>query len=293
MLDKKSFTYASADHTAFQRFLIRMIEICTGQRRLWGLYNEYQDEGSRTGETFWDTALRKLDVSVDYDAERLNHIPKTGPLVVVANHPYGVLDGLIMNQLMTRIRDDYKLLTNSVLCQMPETAEHLLEIDFSNTRNALDTNLKTRKIARDVLKRGGAIAVFPAGGVSSIPTLQDKLAQDMQWQPFIAGLILASQASVVPVFFHGQNSRLFQVASLFTETLRLSLFFKEVIHKMGGRICVDIGKPILFDQIKEMKDRVALCEFLRQETYRAGGVSNLPAPRGAYRIVPYKEGVPE
>ncbi len=291
MLNKKSFTYASEDHSPFQRFLIRSIEKFTGQLRLWTLYNEYQVENLRDEETFWDAAIRKLDVFVDYDADKLSGIPKTGPLVVVANHPYGVLDGLIINQLMSRVRDDYKVLTNSVLCQMPETEAHLLEIDFSNTKEALQTNLRTRKIARDLLKKGGAIAVFPAGGVSSIPTLQDKVAQDTQWQPFIASLIQGSKATVVPLFFEGQNSRLFQLASLFSVTLRLSLFFKEVVNKIGGSIRVEIGDAIPYAQIEPIKDRVELCEYLRKETYRVGGLTSLADPRPAYRIKPYKAGL--
>ena len=264
---------------------------CPSNHRIWSLYKEYQVENRREDETFWDAAIRKLDVFVDYDREKLSAIPKTGPLVVVSNHPYGVLDGLIINQIMTRVRDDYKVLTNSVLCQMPETEANLLEIDFSNTPEALQTNLQTRKIAREVLKNGGAIAVFPAGGVSTISSLSEKLAQDTQWQPFIASLIQTSKADVVPIFFEGQNSRLFQVASLFSMTLRLSLFFKEVVNKMGGVVRVEVGETIPFKELSHIQNRDDLCEYLRTETYKLGGHTYLTEAQPAYRLKPYKAGL--
>jgi putative hemolysin len=214
----------------------------------------------------------------------LSKIPKTGPLVVVANHPYGVLDGLILNQMMSRVRNDYKVLTNSVLCQAEETRDHLLEIDFSGTEAALATNLQTRKAARELLKSGGAIAVFPAGGVSSIPTWKDKVAQDTEWQPFIAGLIQGAQADVVPLFFEGQNSRLFQLASVFSSTLRLSLFFKEVVDKIGWSVGVQIGSVISYNDLAHLNDRTALCHHLRKETYRLGGMDTLPPAKAVYRL---------
>ncbi len=284
MVDKKSFTYASDDHNFFQRLFIRLIEHLTGKWKIWRLYNEYQLENRRAGETFWDAAVRKLDLSVQYDRKKLDEIPKSGALVVVANHPYGVLDGLILNMLMSKVRTDYKVLTNSVLCQAEETKDYLLEVDFSGTEAALEKNLETRKAARELLKNGGAIAVFPAGGVSTISSWKDKVAQDTQWQTFVAALVQSSQATVVPVFFEGQNSRLFQWASLCSQTLRLALIFKEVADKIGWTIGVRIGTPVPFLKLEHLKDRSELCHYLRTMTYKLGGMATLPAPKAAFRI---------
>jgi putative hemolysin len=223
---------------------------------------------------------------VNYDAEALKKIPRTGALVVVANHPYGVLDGLIITQLMKRVRPDFRVLTNSVLCRAPEAADDLLPIDFAETAEALEVNLATRKKARDILRNGGCIVVFPAGGVSTIPTLKDKVAQDTTWQPFIGRLIQESRADVVPVFFEGQNSRLFQIVSLFSSTLRLALFFKEVADKIGAKIGVRIGEVIPYTILAEYTDRVTLCHNLRERTYALGGMTTLPPPKAAYRINP-------
>lgn len=284
MIEKKSFTYASDDHNIFQKFLIRAVERLTGKWKIWRLYNEYQLENRRAGESFWDAAIRKLELTVDYDRKKLKEIPKTGPLVVVANHPYGVLDGLIINMLMSKVRSDYKVLTNSVLCRAEETKDNLLEIDFSGTEQALQTNLATRKASRELLKNGGSIAVFPAGGVSTIPSWKDKVAQDTEWQTFIAGLVQSSQATVVPLFFEGQNSRLFQLASLCSPTLRLALIFKEVADKIGWTIKVRIGETVDYRELEHIKDRSELCHALRTMTYKLGGMSTLPPPKAAYRI---------
>ncbi len=286
LLDYKSFTYANGDHNPFQSALIRTIEKLTGQLKIWKLYYDYTQEDPATRDHFWNAAVEKLDINVNYDAQALDAIPKTGPLVVVANHPYGVLDGLIITQLMKRVRPDFKVLTNSVLCRAPEAKDDLLPIDFAQTEEALKVNLDTRKTARALLKQGGCIVVFPAGGVSTIPTWKDKVAQDTAWQPFIARLIQESRAGVVPIFFEGQNSRIFQFASLVSPTLRLALFFKEVADKIGSKIGVVIGSKIPFEDISHLKDRDALCDDLRSRTYALGGMTSLPPPKQAYRIDP-------
>ncbi len=133
MLDASSFTYASPDHHPLQRLFIRTIETFTGRLKIWKLYDSYTREDPLTRDNFWDAALRKLAVNVDYDHQALANIPKTGALVVVSNHPYGVLDGLIITQLMKRVRPDFKVLTNSVLCKAPEASGDLLPIDFTQS----------------------------------------------------------------------------------------------------------------------------------------------------------------
>ncbi len=288
MLDANSFTYSTPQQPFAQRLLIKTIEKLTGQLKIWRLYNEYTREDPSVRENFWDASIKKLNLNVNYDSTALASIPKTGALVVVANHPYGVLDGLIITQLMKRVRPDFKVLTNSVLCLAPEAKDDLLPIDFNETPEALAINLETRKTARSLLKNGGCIVVFPAGGVSTIPTWKDKVAQDTEWQPFIGRLIQESRADVVPVFFEGQNSRLFQLVSLFSSTLRLALFFKEVADKIGARIGVRIGTTIPFADLDGISDRAALCHELRRRTYALGGMETLPPPKPAYRIKPKK-----
>ena len=132
----------------------------------------------------------------------------------VANHPYGVLDGIVMAWLVSKVRPDFVVLTHIVLTRAPEAAAFILPVDFSGTEEAEQTNLASRAAARAHLAKGGAVVVFPAGAISTTPDkLGLKPAVDGRWQPFVSQLIQRSKATVVPIWFGGQNSRLFQIAS--------------------------------------------------------------------------------
>src|SRR5271165_4880787 len=162
----------------------------------------------RPNESFWQAAVRSLALDVRYDAHALAAMPKTGPVVVVANHPYGVLDGIVISWLVSKVRSDFVVLTNAVLMRAPEVHGFILPIDFSETEEAQRVNLASRAAARAQLDRGGVVVVFPAGAVSTAPDkLGRKPAVDARWQPFVSQLIQRSKALVVPVWFGGQNSR--------------------------------------------------------------------------------------
>lgn len=266
------FSYADPAFPWGRRLLIRLIERFTGQPRLKRLYLAHHDH-PRPGESFFAAAVRSLELDVRLDAAALAAIPKTGPLVVVANHPYGVLDGIAITWLMETVREDFKVLTNAVLLRAPETRDYLLPVDFSGTPEVLATNLASRDAARRLLDAGGAVVVFPAGGVSTAPDRFGRgRAIDAPWQPFTAQLIQRSKAAVVPVYFAGQNSRLFQLASHIHLTLRLALIFKEVRDRIGTSLAVEIGACIPAEEIRDLGDRKALMSELRRRTYALGGL---------------------
>jgi putative hemolysin len=264
----KHFSYAAPDDPQLKRLVIRAIETMTGQPYLKSLYDEHR-KNPVPGESFWSAAMRNLELKIDYNKEALARLPATGPLVIVANHPFGVLDGLIISYLTSMVRSDFLVLTNSVLYQADEIREHLLPIDFAETKEALDTNLKSRAAAKTHLMRGGALVVFPAGGASTAPKPWSKRAVDAEWKNFAARLISSAKAPVAPVYFAGQNSRLFQIASHISMTLRLSLFFKEVYDKIGSELRVRIGDVIPFSELAHL-DRTKLMEHLREKTYALG-----------------------
>lgn len=277
------FTYADPTFSKPKRALIRAIEKVTGQPRLKRLYLENQ-RNPVAGETFFAAAVRQLRLDVQFDRAQLDKIPKTGPCVIVANHPYGVLDGVTIAWLIGLVRQDFVILTNAVLLHAPETQAFLLPVDFAETEEAMQTNLRTRAEARRLLDRGGCVIVFPAGGVSTSP---DKLgrrpAMDAPWQPFTVQLIQRSKATVVPIFFGGQNSRLFQIASHVHTALRLSLIFKEVRDRIGTKLPVAIGDPIDDAEIAAAGDRKALIEMLRRRTYALA--AKVPEDPTARRII--------
>jgi putative hemolysin len=267
MMDRYLFSYADAADPPLKRNLIRIVERATGQPRLKRLYLENQ-RNPRRGESFFGAAVRKLDLDVRFDAAALARIPRTGPVVVVANHPYGVLDGIVLSWLVEQVRRDFVVLTHAALRRAPEVHDFVLPIDFSGGDAATKTNLKTRAAARAQLERGGAVIVFPAGAVSTAPDrLGRRPAVDSRWQPFVSQLIQRARATVVPVWFGGQNSRLFQIASHVSATLRLSLIFHEVEARIGTQLPVVVGSPIPFPALAGLKDRQALADHLHDVTY--------------------------
>jgi len=264
-----TFSYAETNDPRLKRFIIRMIERMTGQPRLKSLYDG-RFSHRLPGESFWDLAIRLLDLHIATNEDALARVPKTGPLVFVANHPFGVLDGVIICHLVNRVRGDFRILTNAVLNRADEVKEFLLPVDFAETEAALETNLKSRAAAKHHLLNGGCLIVFPAGGVSTTPKLWDKRAVDAEWKNLTARLISQGKASVVPVFFAGQNSRLFQLASHLSMTLRLSLLFKEVHDSIGGEVVVRVGDVIPFEALAKIEDRQQLMNVLREATYALG-----------------------
>lgn len=265
------FTYAAPEHGRLKRLVIRAVERITGQPRLKRLYMENQRQ-PLAGEGFWDAAVRLLRLEIRIGGAGLAAIPRSGPVVVLANHPFGVLDGIVIAHLVAQVRDDFKVLTNSVLYRAPEARPNLLPIDFAETRQARDTNLRSRAAAHDLLRAGGCLVVFPGGTVSTVTGLLKRRAFDPVWKPFAGQLIRKSAATVVPVFFAGQNSRLFQLASHLSMTLRLALLFKEVARRIGTPLPVVIGDAIPAPALAGFADATALVQHLREQTYALGGV---------------------
>lgn len=223
------------------------------------------------GESFWDAAVRELRLNIVFNGEAMSEIPAQGPVVVVANHPFGVIDGLVLCWLLAKVRADFKVLAHLLLTRAEEPRPFLLPIDFEETKAALRTNIRTRAEAVALLKRGGALIVFPSGMVSTTPRLMARHAEDADWKNFTARMIVQGNAPVVPVFFHGQNSFLFQIISHFSMTLRLSLLLKEAHGRIGGDIRFRIGRRLAYEELMAIHDRKELMRFLRARTYALAG----------------------
>ncbi|HEY2445580.1 MAG TPA: lysophospholipid acyltransferase family protein [Rhizomicrobium sp.] len=274
-----NFSYAEPDDPRLKRFMIRLIERMSGQPYLKWLYDDHL-ANPLPGESFWDAAVRRLELKIVCNEDVLARWPKEGPLIVVSNHPFGVLDGVVICHLVSRVREDFRVLTNSVLARAEQVRKFLLPIDFTESPHAVRTNVESRAAAKKHLLAGGCLIVFPAGGVSTTPRLWHKRAVDTEWKTFTARLIGQARAPVAPVFFAGQNSRMFQLASHISMTLRLSLLFKEVHDKIGSELHIRLGDAVPFDRLPAMTDRQAFMRHLREMTYRLGeGVKAPPKPR--------------
>jgi putative hemolysin len=274
-MDDRAFTYCDPADPLWKRLAIGALEKATGRDEIKRLYVAHQQSGWGAGG-FFETAIGALSLDVRYDASRLDAIPKTGPLVIVANHPFGVIDGIVMCALMQKARPDFVALTNSVLRRAPEMAERMLPVDFTDSAQARRTNVATRAAALRHLHEGGAVVIFPAGAVSTSPDLFGrKPAIDGPWSPFAARLVLQAKAPVVPIFFPGQNSTLFQFVSHVHVNLRLALFFHEVRRRIDSAFPVEIGTAIPFENLAGL-DRPSLTAEMRRATYALAGQ---PLPR--------------
>ena len=286
------FSYSTADQPLLQRTVIRAIEKIGGQAKLKKLYDNRNNE-RLPDESFFATALRLLRISVDIDRASLSLCPQDGPVVFIANHPYGVLDGISLAWLSTLVRPDTKVLANSVLCQIPEARDNLLPVDFAGTRQAQETNVRSRLTAQSWLRAGHAIGIFPGGGVSTSERPHKGPAVELPWAPFTAKLIKASRAVVIPVFFVGQNSRLFQLASHISDTLRLSLVFRETARRMGTKLTMRVGTPIPFSEIAHIEDRSELVKELRRRTFALAQPGDIKGAKPDHHLREIRKWVPK
>lgn len=270
------FTYSSPSHSLPQRSIIRALEAIGGQRKLKGLYEQFLGDDFE-GRDFFQSAVDLLRLNIQADEAPLSRIPRDGPVLFIANHPYGVLDGIVLTWLARKARPDVKVMANHVLCQAPDAKGALLPIDFTGTREALQTNVETRKEALESLKQGGAIGIFPAGGVAVSEKPHKGPAVDTNWHTFAAKLIRKTNATVVPVYFGGQNSRMFQIASHYSATLRLALFFFETARRIGSELEFAVGEPIAPEELASIPDREELMRTLRMRTYNLA--SSLKTPK--------------
>ncbi len=261
-----TFSYTDQNDGLAKSLFIKTIELLTGKYVLHKSYENALKNMQQQNLSFWDAAIEALCLNLIYQQSFLERIPKQGPLVVVANHPFGVVDGLIIGHLINKARPDFKIMTNSMLCQASDLAPFLLPVDFAPTKAAKKQNLLTRKLAKQQVADGKCLVLFPAGGVSTTQGFSLK-ATDFPWQVFTSELIHSGRADVVPIYFHGQNSLLFQWVSQVSLTLRLSLLIHEATNKTGKDIRIDIGETIPYDQISHIKQRQTLVKLLRDKTY--------------------------
>jgi putative hemolysin len=259
------FSFADAEMGAISNKIIRSLERVTGQPKISQLYFDYVSENLNPSN-FWSDALDRLGIAINLQREQYAHIPKTGRVVAVSNHPYGVIDGLVLCALMAEVREDYKIITHRVLRQAPAVMDKILPIDFDETEAALANNLKVRSDAMAHLKNDGAIIIFPAGSISLAPRLFGSV-YDLEWKTFAAKLAEQKNTTTVPFYFDGRNSILFQMARSFSQTLGYSLMFREICKKMGTSVNITMRNPVSSETLKALSNRMLAADYMRRKTY--------------------------
>mgnify|MGYP006275945745 CR=1 FL=1 len=263
----REISYARSARTRAGRLFIRGVENLTGRPRLIKMALGYDEEVDR-GRDFWEVMAERYRLRLVAPEDELARIPKCGPVVVVANHPFGILDGLMLGRILSMTRGNFKIMAHKVFHKSKDLSDRILPIDFDETREATENNLRTRKEALAYLSGGGCIGIFPGGTVSTAAKPFSH-AMDPAWKTFTAKMIQRSKATVVPLYFHGQNSRLFQIASHAHYTLRMALLINEFDMKVGGEAHVSIGEPVPRAEIEAFRgDPRGLMEHLRRATYQ-------------------------
>ncbi len=243
-------------------------------------------KGSRQ---FLERTIEQTGYGLQISAADRARIPKTGPLIVIANHPLGAIDGILLAHLLLGIRDDVKVMANSMLARIPDLRELFIFVDnMTGEGAAAAVNSTPLRQSIRHLRAGGVLAVFPAGEVAHL-SLRSGRVTDPAWNPTVARIVRMTESPVLPIFFDGQNSPLFQLAGLIHPRFRTALLPHELYRrpKRERQIAARIGSPIPFKRMRSFEDDATLTAHLRQRVFllrhRAGGPA---AVEGTERMQP-------
>ncbi|MBQ6923907.1 MAG: lysophospholipid acyltransferase family protein [Kiritimatiellae bacterium] len=228
--------------------------------------------------SFTNRVLSVMNVQWDVGNQDETAIPKEGPLIIVANHPFGGIEGLLMISMLERFRPDGKVMANYLLSMMPEIRDRFFFVDPFGGPDAKRANLHSMKASLKWVEEGHALAVFPAGEVSSIDLKTGKV-RDPAWSPTIARMVRRTKATVLPVFFTGSNGAFFNMAGLVHPRLRTLLLPKQFVNKRNHRIHVELGPPIPWHDMEEYATDEELIQYLRLRTYVLGERESAQPPK--------------
>ena len=255
------------EHRKIFEIVAGPLEHLLGLRQCAALYDRIQAHGD--AHAFMHEALRHMDVRPQVKPEDLENIPKKGPAVVVSNHPFGGIEGIIMADILLSCRPDVKVVANLLLNRIPQLRDLTIPVDPFNRSGSVRTNIGSMREALHWLKSGGMLLVFPAGEVSHLKMSPIEVA-DPAWSPTIGRLIRRTAAPVLPVFFRGHNGPGFQAAGLIHPRLRTVLLARQLMGMRGRTVPIDIGRLIPFRWLQRYSGDAELMAYLRWRTYLLG-----------------------
>lgn len=262
--DRTRLTYSNTFDNPWKRRFIQLVELLTGKIRIGRLVRKFEQSGPVSGQALWHRVLEVMGITLETPKAQLDRIPQSGPAIIVANHPHGLVDGLLLAEMIGRRRSDYRILTRSILTGIDEEASSfMIPVPFPHEPDAQKKMVAMRKAAMDHLAAGGIIALFPSGVVASSDTMFGP-AIERDWNVFTAKMIRMSQAQVIPCFFPGSNSRVYQIANQISASLRQGLLLHEIVHALNKPQAPIIGEPIPVAEIEaRQNDPRAFMAWLR------------------------------
>lgn len=266
--DRRTLTYANSFDDPWTSFVIRAIEWLTGKFTILRMVNKFEKINTEhRGQKFWRGALDVMGIDLTTPLEQLKNIPKEGPVVVVANHPHGMVDGMIFADLIGRVRQDYRILTRSVLTGLDEAAtSFMIPVPFPHDPNAQKKMVEMRAEVMEHLNQGGVVALFPAGVVMSSDTWFGTPIE-REWSLFTAKIIRRSGAKVVPIFYPGSNSRSYQIANKISPILRQGLLLHEIVRSCNKPQAPVVGPEINAEQMAVLETNPrGFMAWLREHT---------------------------
>jgi putative hemolysin len=236
-----------------------------------------------------EALLREMQIELRVNDADIERIPRKGPVVAVANHPYGMLDGTVLAVLLSRVRPDVKVLTNFVLKDVPELEQYCIFVDPFHTPAAIERNRRAAREAMEWVAGGGMLGIFPAGEVSHWQSPQAGIA-DPQWNETATRIIRKTGAAALPVYFCGRNSLAFQVVGLLHARVRTAFLLHEFLQQSGKTVALRVGNTIPGDSIASISDDREATEYLRWRTYLLSqrGKQQVKIPQAVRAVLPKK-----
>ena len=268
--DMRRLSYAGTFTNPAKVVTIRAIEWITAKVKLLQMIRSFEKSGAPVGVTFWSKAVAHMGIRIDTPPEEIARIPKTGAVVVVANHPHGLVDGMIMGELVSRVRPDFRILTRSLLTGIPEIEEFMIPVPFPHEENSRELGLQMRDLTMAHLAAGGVVLLFPAGKVASSETWFGP-AIEAEWNVFTHKMIAKSGAAILPIHFTGQNSRAYQIANKLAATLRQGLLLHEIRRALFKPQRPHVGLPLSAAELDKWKGNPrGFLAWLREHTLSLG-----------------------
>lgn len=248
-----------------------VVEWATGLATLDALYQ--QEKLPENSIEFMHEALARIGTQYRVDHGCVEDVPSQGPVLIVANHPFGGIEGIILASLVSQVREDVKVLANELLKRIPELDELFIGVDVFGGEQAKSTNRRAIKEANQHLKDGGVLIVFPAGEVSAWQSKEHKVT-DKEWSKSVAKFVRHAEATTVPIFINGMNSKLFYQAGKIHPLLRTALLGRELLNKSGQTISVSVGQPIPYSEVKDFASDEDITRYFRLNTYLMSSIEN-------------------